>query len=151
MKVPELLQKSPEYSHDEDKAPETSWSGSDYGGRKGETGGIIAILGMLVEDTQKEMKEARADDADAQAKYEKQNAALQETLDSQEKTKANLETEKSDLEAKIRAYERHKAGKAEDQKAGDDTEKALMTECAWVKDHFESRRDKRKAEIQGLV
>merc|ERR1719451_206956 len=61
MPVPQLIQKAPEYAEDPDKAPETSWSGSDYGGRKSETGGIIAILEMLVEDTEKEIKEGRAD------------------------------------------------------------------------------------------
>merc|ERR1719331_3314876 len=76
--LPELVQKkAPEYEQDADKAPETSWSGSDYGGRKSESGGIIAILEMLVEDTEKEIKEGRADNADAQEKYLKQNGALQ--------------------------------------------------------------------------
>merc|ERR1719514_37856 len=106
MPVPELIQKAPEYAKDADKAPETSWSGSDYGGRKSESGGIIAILEMLVEDTEKEMKEGRADDADAQEKYLKQNGALQDTLDSQEETKTSLETEKADLEEKISSYEK---------------------------------------------
>merc|ERR1719456_1496108 len=62
MPVPSLIQKGPEYTEDPDKAPETSWSGSDYGGRKSESGGIIAILEMLVEDTEKEIAEGRADD-----------------------------------------------------------------------------------------
>ena len=46
-KIPlELVQhkKEPEYSVDQDEAPDTTWSGGDYGGRKGESGGIIAIL-----------------------------------------------------------------------------------------------------------
>merc|ERR1719408_15376 len=96
-----LTQKAPEYTKDPDKAPET-WSG-DYGGRKSESTGILAILAMLVEDAQKEMEEAKADDADAQAKYEKQNGALQKTLDSQEETKATTEGEKGDLEEKMAA------------------------------------------------
>jgi hypothetical protein len=151
MPVPQLIQKAPEYAEDPDKAPETSWSGSDYGGRKSETGGIIAILEMLVEDTEKEIKEGRADDADAQEKYLKQNGALQETLDSQEETKANTETELGDLEEKISNYEKFKNEKTADKDAEEDTKKSLDTDCKWVKTHFESRRDKRKVEIQGLV
>jgi hypothetical protein len=113
--LPELVQKkAPEYAQDADKAPETSWSGSDYGGRKSESGGIIAILEMLVEDTEKEMKEGRADDADAQEKYLKQNGALQDSLDSQEETKTNTETELADLEEKISSYEKHKNEKKAD-------------------------------------
>merc|ERR1719197_545823 len=130
MPVPQLLQKAtaPEYAEDPDKAPETSWSGSDYGGRKSESGGIIAILEMLVEDTEKEMKEGRADNADAQEKYLKQNGALQDTLDSQEETKANTESEKADLEEKISDYEKHRDEKKADKDGEEDAKKSLATD-----------------------
>jgi hypothetical protein len=152
MDVPQLVQKEakPEYAQDADKAPEASFSG-DYGGRKSESGGILAILAMLVEDTEKEMAEGRADDADAQEKYLKQNAALQATLDSQEDSKANAETELGDLEEKMNDYEKFKNEKAADASAEEDNKKAIGTDCAWVKTHFETRRQKRKTEIQGLV
>merc|ERR1719197_927779 len=153
MPVPQLLQKAtaPEYAEDPDKAPETSWSGSNYGGRKSESGGIIAILEMLAEDTEKEMKEGRADNADAQEKYLKQNGALQETLDSQEETKANTESEKADLEEKMSDYEKFKNEKNADKDAEEDAKKSLATDCKWVKTHFKTRREKRKTEMQGLV
>mmetsp|Transcript_121795 Transcript_121795/g.191182 ORF Transcript_121795/g.191182 Transcript_121795/m.191182 type:complete len:704 (-) Transcript_121795:78-2189(-) len=151
-KIPlELAQESPEYTHDPDKAPDTIWSGADYGGRKSESQGILAILEMLAEDLEKEIADARADDADAQAKYEKQNGALQETLDAQEQSKVSLEEELSGLEDKMEATEEYKKGKKEDEDAEDATKQALATDCAWVKSHFESRREKRKNEIQGLV
>jgi len=151
MDVPQLIQKAPEYSKDADKAPETSWSGSDYGGRSSESGGIIAILEMLVEDTEKEMKEGRADDADAQEKYLKQNGALQKTLDSQDDTKTSLETELGDLEDKIASYEKFKDSKNADKDAEEDEKKSIGTDCSWVKSHFKTRREKRKTEMQGLV
>merc|ERR1719488_246145 len=125
MPVPSLIQKAPEYAKDDDKAPETSWSGANYGGRKSESGGIIAILEMLVEDTEKEMAEGRADDADAQEKYLKQNGALQATLDSQEETKANTETELADLEEKITNYEKFRDEKQADKDAENDEKKSL--------------------------
>merc|ERR1719456_31026 len=150
MDVPQLIQK-PQYTKDQDKAPETSWSGSDYGGRKSESGGIIAILEMLVEDTEKEMAEGRADNADAQEKYLKQNAALQETLDSQEETKASTEKELADLEEKMSNYEKYQKEKEDDADAENDQKKSLGTDCAWVKSHFDTRREKRKTEMQGLV
>jgi chromosome segregation ATPase len=147
--MPALLQKAPEYAQDADKAPETSWSSSDS--RKSETGGILAILEMLVEDSEKEMKEGRSDDADAQDKYLEQNGALQDTLDSQEETKTNTETELADLEEKMSSFEKYKNEKNADKDAEGDAKKALGTDCAWVKSHFDSRRTKRKTEIQGLV
>merc|ERR1719387_1421093 len=100
-----LVQKAPEYAKDADKAPETSWSGANYGGRQSGSGGILAILDMLVEDLEKEMADGRKDDADAQEEYEKQNGALQKTLDAQEETQVSLEEEKASVEAKIDATE----------------------------------------------
>merc|ERR1719262_1228550 len=106
---------------------------------------------MLAEDLEKEIADARSDDADAQSKYEKQNGALQNTLDAQEATKVSLEEEKASTDEKIDATEAYKKGKSDDKSAEGDTEKALATDCAWVKSHFQSRRDKRKDEMQGLV
>jgi hypothetical protein len=85
-KIPlSLAQKGPEYAKDPDKAPETSFSGSNSHGS--ETGGILAILSMLTEDLEKEIADGRGDEADAQANYEKQNGALQNTLDAQQETR----------------------------------------------------------------
>jgi len=147
--MPALVQKAPEYENDPDKAPDATFASNDS--RKSETGGILAILEMLVEDTEKEMKEGGADNADAQDKYLKQNGALQDTLDSQEETKANTETELADLKEKMAQYNKYKDEKGDDKDAESDTEKSIGTDCAWVKSNFESRRDKRKTEIQGLV
>jgi len=151
MDVPALIQKQPEYAKDEDKAPDAGFEGADYGGRKSESGGILAILQMLVEDTEKEMGEGRRDNADAQEKYLKQNGALQATHDSLSDTKAATETELADLEEKIAEAEGFKSQRQADQKAEKDQKKALATDCDWVKSNFQSRRDKRKAEMQGLV
>merc|ERR1719221_1451434 len=148
--IPEFIQKEdPEFSHDPDKAPELTFSSAES--RKGETGGILAILEMLMEDLEKEMKEGRADDADAQEKYLKQNGALEESLASQEETLVNTETELADLEEKMRNYEKYKDEKGADKDAEEDAKASLYTDCSWVKTHFESRREKRKTEIQGLV
>jgi len=150
MDVPQLIQK-PEYAKDEDKAPDAGFADSNYGGRKSESGGILAILAMLAEDTEKELKECRADNDDAQAKYLKQNGAMHDTLDAQEESKANAETELADLEEKISSYEKFQGEKEADQDAENDNKRSVATDCDWVKGHFEDRRTKRKTEIQGLV
>jgi len=150
-KIPlELAQKkAPEYTEDPDKAPET-WS-EPYGGKKSESGGILAILAMLTEDLEKEIADGRADDADAEEKYEKQNGALQKTLDAQTDTKVQLEEELAGVEERIDLTEQYKKGKKDDNSAEGDAKKALGADCKWVKTHFKSRREKRKNEIQGLV
>lgn len=147
--LPALLQKAPEYEQDADKAPETNFADNDS--RKSETGGILAILEMLAEDCQKEIAEGRRDNADAQEKYLKMNGALQDSLDAQEETKANTETELADLKGKMSQYGKYQNEKNADKKAEEDTKASIETDCAWVKSNFASRRDKRKTEIQGLV
>jgi hypothetical protein len=149
-KIPLALRQDPEYTHDPDKAPEI-FKDANYGGRKGETHGIIEILSMLAEDMEKEMSESRKDNTDAQAEYEEQRAALQKTLDAQTDTKVSLELQRAALEEKIDATEKFKSGKEADETAEGDQKKALETDCAWVKTHFESRREKRKTEMAGLV
>jgi len=147
--APPALVQAPEYEKNADVAPDATFANNDS--RKSETGGILAILEMLVEDTEKEMKEGGSDNADAQTKYLSQNAALQKSLDSQESTKANVETEHADLKEKMSQYNKYKDEKGDDKDAESDTEASIGTDCAWVNTHFESRRDSRKTEIQGLV
>lgn len=151
-KIPlSLVSAEPKYTIDKDRAPETSWSGGDYGGRKDETHGVVAIIEMIREDVEKEMKTARADDAKAEAQYEKEKSAMQDTLDAQTGMKLSTEKELTEVEGEIASMEEYKMGKEGDKAAENKLKQSITGDCSWVKTHFESRRTKRKAEIQGLV
>jgi len=143
------LAQGPEYANNPDKAPETSFSGADK--HSSESGGITAILDMIKEDLQKEMKEGRADEASAQAEYKKQSGALQASLDAQMETKVNLEKERADLAEKMSGAEKFKNERNADLGSQKGMKKALGTDCSWVETNFESRRNKRKTEMDGLV
>merc|ERR1719181_247292 len=72
----------PEYAANPDTAPET-FSDGGYGGRKSENTGIVAILGMIKEDLEKEVDKAKADEAAALAAYQKlydESAATMQAL-----------------------------------------------------------------------
>jgi len=146
-----FLQKAPEYTVDQDKAPETSFDDGNYGGRKSETGGVVAILEMLKEDLQKEMKTGRAEDASGQAAFERDYAALEETLAAQNKKKTDIEGTVSELNSKLEDLNEDKQNKDNDLDAENDVSKSLATDCAWVKNTFKTRREKRKLEMDGLV
>jgi len=148
--IPLELAQQPEYTIDQDKAPETIWEGADYGGRKSETTGIIAILEMCKEDIEKEMQEGRKEDADAQASYETSRAALKDSLDSQIASKIALEKQLAELEGTTVDTEDFKSSKEGDLDAEKKLSDALYNDCSWVETHFKSRREKRKAEIAGL-
>jgi len=139
----------PEYTRDVDKAP--GMSGANYGGRKSETTGIVGQLSMLAEDIEKEISEAKKDDADSQSEWELQNAALQETLDAQAETKAATEKETADLSERIAAANKNRSGKKNDGSAEEKIKRSIAEQCTWVDTHFDSRRQKRKVEIDGLA
>merc|ERR1711933_72574 len=152
-KIPlELRQKKdePEYTNDPDKAPETIWEGGDYGGRKDETTGIVAILGMLREDLENEMKIGREEDAENEAEYEKGKASSQEMLDAQTAKKIQTEKELAELKQKIQDTEEYMGQKEGDLGAEKDLKGSLMSDCSWVKTHFKKRAEKRQTEIDGL-
>merc|ERR1719387_3220007 len=113
-----FAQEDPKYTVDEDKAPDASFSSP---GRKSETGGIIAILSMIKEDTEMEIKTARQEEAESQAEYEKQRAALTETMNAQIRAKIALEDEMADIMDKIADNEAEKENKEElkDDKDGE--------------------------------
>jgi len=149
-KIPMLIQKQdPKYSVDEDKAPEADFSGGAKRGQ--ETGGIVAILEMVKEDTENEIKTSREEDGEAEADYEKSRTLLQETLDTQTASKIANEQELAELQEDIADTEELKDSKASDLAEEQSLEASLAKDCAWVETHFDSRRDKRKAEIDGLV
>jgi len=150
-KIPlSLLSTKPEYTEDPDKAPETIWDGGDYGGKTSETQGVVAIIGMLKEDLEKEMKTAREEEADDQANYEKDRAAMQAVLDAHKATKISLEKQKADVDSKIFDTKEYKGQKSDDLGSEQKLETALYEDCSWVATHFESRRTARKKEMAGL-
>jgi len=153
-KIPISLQQNAdperEYTKDPDKAPDTTWKGGGYGGRKGETTGILAIIRMLIEDLQHEMTNARKEDAEAEVSFEKGRAAAQEMLDAQVAKKTSKEEKLAELEETIYDTQEHQSQSASDLEGEKDFKGSLMKDCAWVESHFRTRAGKREAEIEGL-
>lgn len=147
-KLPLELVQEPEYTVDPDKAPDASFG--DGTKRKGESKGIISILEMLKEDLQNEIKTARAEEAETQAEYDKQKGELTNTLKAQTKTENTLEGEAADLDGDIADKKTEIANHEEMKLSTVDAKDAMKPSCQWVEDHFESRRDARKKEIDGL-
>jgi len=139
-----------EYTRDPDEAPETAWSSDEYGGRKAETKGILAIIEMLREDLENEMKTSREEDAEARASYQKGRAAAQEMLNAQVAKKTFKEKNLAELERTIYDTQEQQTQSAGDLEADKDFKETLQKDCAWVKSHFETRSEKREAEIDGL-
>merc|ERR1719326_1415882 len=143
------LVQAPEYTVDKDKMPEPAMG--DYGGRQSDSAPIIGMIAQIKEDLEMEIKTGRQEEADAQADYEKEKAAMTATLETQTDTKVATEKDLAELESKIADKTAFKEQKETDLKNQDKLKDSINTDCAWVATHFDSRRDKRKTEIDGLV
>jgi len=139
-----------EYTVDPEKAPETGWDG-DYKGSSSEAGGLVAIIQMIKEDFEKEMVIARKEDVEAQKVYEADRAGLQEVLEKLTLKRNGMDKELADLKLKIAGMESTKEFKDTNLGLENEKETTLGDECGWVATHFEKRRTKRKAEMDGLV
>jgi len=143
-----LQKKQPEYKSNPDTPPET-FEG-DYEGRKSEGGGIIAILSMIKEDIEKEMKVASEEEAEALKAYEALRADSQATVDALDAKIVSLGQDIAGKMKEIADLESVKQNKADSEAATDAFLTDLGPNCDWVDKYFDSRMSKRKAEMEGL-
>jgi len=141
---------APMYTYDPDKAPETTWSGS-YGGRKGENRGIMSIITMIIDDTENEMKVARKGEAEAQRSFEESMDSSRDVLESQIATKTAKNRQLAEIAGKKVDADKFKSEQTKEMEAQKKLKESLHDDCTWVKTHFESRREARKNEINGLM
>merc|ERR1719359_2037814 len=142
------LIQQPEYKANEDTAPET-FSG-DYEGRKSEGGGVIAILSMIKEDIENEMKTTRADEAEDLAAYEKLRGDSQKSLEALEAKKVTLGQDIAGKMGEIADIDAVLGDKSDSKKATDDLLESLKPNCDWISRTFDTRMEQRKAEMKGL-
>merc|ERR1719401_2118196 len=139
----------PEYTVDADKPPQVSWN-ANYTGTQGETHGIVEILEMLAEDLQNEIDKGREMDAEAQEQYLKTRADQEASIHAMSKLKEVKSEELAELQDSSLDNEQKKSALLADLEEEEKLKKALYSDCSWVATHFDSRREKRKTEIQGL-
>lgn len=133
----------------EEPAPET-WD-SDYDTRKSESGGVIAILEMIKEDLEKEVKTALGMEQTAALNYDSDLNTMRKLLAAQKATEVETKMQLSDLGRQIANKEEFTGMKEKDFAAEKNTEEALKKDCSWVETHFETRKEKRAMELEGLT
>ena len=143
----ELMQQ-PEYKANEDTAPEATFSSNE--GRKSEGGGVIAILSMVKEDIENEMKTTRADEAEDLAAYEKLRGDSQKSLEALEAKKVTLGQDVAGKMGEIADIDAVLGDKSDSKTATDDLLESLKPNCDWIGRTFDTRMEKRKAEMKGL-
>jgi len=139
----------PEFEVSQWQAPDATFS--DKGARKNESKGIISILTMLIEDLDSEVKNGIKDEVAAQAEFEKQLDAAKKLLETLNARKVDLEEQKETTEGKKDDEEADKASNQEDLATNEKYFNKIQPDCDWMLNSFQERRDKRKAEMNGLV
>merc|ERR1719316_139942 len=129
--------------------PPPTWEGG-YGGKTGESQGIVAIMEMVHEDIVKDRKDAKADEDDSQKEYdefkkdsEDKMKALKKEKEETEKRMGNAETDKSNTE-KSRGTKKGELDALLDKIA------EINPNCEYFEVNYPMRRKNRQIEIDGL-
>merc|ERR1719329_2052488 len=142
---------APEHTVDADKMPDAPGGGKDYGGRKSDQNQIVTMIEMIKEDLVKELKTGKEEEAESYSDFKKERASMQNTYDRQDDTKASTEKDLATLNAKIADLTSWKESREADLGDEGKLAESLAADCDWVETHFDARRTKRQAEVDGLV
>jgi len=133
---------------DPKKAPKVETG--KYGGDKSMNNNAMTALDVIKEDLEKEIKTGKSEDDENQKQYESDAAAMEEALATKKDSLTAIKKQLAEGAVKLDDKEAAVTQNGKDADEAKDMEKALETDCAWVKTNFDKRRSARKAEIVGL-
>jgi len=121
-----------------------------YKKKSGESGGVIAMIDLLVKDLDKEMTVAKTEEKDSQGDYETmmKDSAAKRADDS--KALANKQQTLADLQASLGASTEDKASTTKELAATNQYIQSLHSECDWLIQYFDVRKEARTSEIDAL-
>ena len=114
-----------------------------YAKKSGESQGVIAMIDLLVKDLDKEMTEAKTQEADSAADYEQGMADSADKRAQDAKTLTEKKATKADLEADLQAHTAAKGSASSELMATGEYIASLHAECDWLVQHYEDRKSTR--------
>merc|ERR1740123_1290477 len=108
------------------------------------------MIDLLIKDLAKEMTEAETDEKNAQADYEQMmhDSKAKRTTDS--KALAAKSSMKADTEAELQAHDEHRGEGTQALMATMKYISSLHSECDWLLQYFEVRKQARVGEVESL-
>jgi len=129
--------------------PPPTWE-ADYGGKQGESQGIVAIMDMVHEDIKKDRADAKSDEDASQKEFdnfkkdsEDKMKELKKEEQAQDKSKGKAMQEKTDTE-KLRR------GNKNSLDSTLETIKSIDPNCEYYEVNYPMRRKNRQIEVDGL-
>merc|ERR1712046_201025 len=108
------------------------------------------MIDILIKDLDKEMQEAGVEEKDAQADYEKAMADAADKRAQDTKLAAEKEAMKAQLEVDLQTHNEGKAAAGKELGATAKYIASLHSECDWLLQHFDTRKEARTSEIEAL-
>jgi len=128
--------------------PETAGA---YAKKGGESGGVIAMMDMMVADLDKEITEVEVEEKNAQEEYEQLigDSAKKRALDS--KSIEDKEGTKAALEARLLKDEEEKTATTKEAMATHEYLGEVHSDCDWLLTNFDTRKTARAGEVDALT
>merc|ERR1719261_416673 len=144
-----LMQVSAHNTQKDAPAPPPETFGA-YAKKTEESGGVIAMMDLLVKELDKEMQEATVDEENAQKEYEGMMAdsAAKRADDSQAIT--DKEPAKADTQQMKESDEEEKGSTTKELLSKGEYEQELHAECNWLLQNYELRKSARASEVESL-
>jgi len=130
--------------------PPPTWD-APYGGAKGESTGIQAILGMILEDVEKDIAKADAEEKKAIEEFEKFKKDTEESIEAAQKAIEDMKGDIADAEKIIEEQIDMKTKTFKTLAAVMEEIKVMTPGCDFVAVNFEVRAKNRQLEIDGLL
>merc|ERR1711957_334312 len=136
--------------NDKEAPPPPPATAAAYQKKGTESGGVIAMMDLLVQDLDKEMTIAETDETNAQKEYEELIADSADKRRQDSKSVTDKEGAKADTEGSL---EKNKGEKKANLRALLGTERYIADihgECDWLLKYFDVRKEARTNEIDSL-
>jgi chromosome segregation ATPase len=121
-----------------------------YSKKSDESGGVMAMVDMLIKDLDKEMTIAETEEKDAQKDYEAMMADAKAKRAADSKSISSKEGAKADLEGELQTHTDAKSAAEKELAATAEYISGLHAECDWLIQYYEQRKAARAGEVESL-
>jgi len=130
-------------------APPETWDA--YSKKGEESTGVIAMVDLLIRDLEKGTTEAETEEKNSQKDYEALMTESAAKRAADIKSLAEKSGTKADLEAEVEAHKEEHRDTVAELMATEKYIASLHTECDWLLQYFEARKEARAGEIDSLA
>eukprot|EP00931_Biecheleriopsis_adriatica_P120424 TRINITY_DN95548_c0_g1_i1.p1 TRINITY_DN95548_c0_g1~~TRINITY_DN95548_c0_g1_i1.p1 ORF type:complete len:718 (+),score=254.72 TRINITY_DN95548_c0_g1_i1:201-2156(+) len=123
----------------------------EYKGAQDTTGSLLKMMSIVRDNFEAEIEHDIADEEKNEEAFGKDYGALKDLLKTQKAKEVSASKALADLQEELQAKHEYKDTKSDEKAAEEEAKHTLEGDCGWVKTNFESRREKRKTEIDSLV